>query len=126
VPKQSRLEVRLSSRARSDIANAIKTSFAEFGEAASVRYEALISQALNDLAHDPQRPGSQARPDLLVEGARAYHLSFSRKMAGLARVKKPRHFLLYRAREEAVEVIRLLHDAGDLERHIPKEPRTFD
>jgi toxin ParE1/3/4 len=104
----------------------LKKSSQEFGEAASVRYRALILQALSDIANDPQRPGSQARPDLLLEGARAYHLSFSRRAAGPPRVKKPRHFLVYRASEEAIEVVRLLHDARDLERHIPQEQSPAD
>jgi len=37
-------------------------------------------------------------------------------------VKKPRHFLVYRRRgEEVIDVVRVLHDARDLERHLPDE-----
>jgi plasmid stabilization system protein ParE len=40
------------------------------------------------------------------------------------RVKAPRHFLLYRRREERViEVGRVCHDARDLVRHVPAEYR---
>ena len=36
-------------------------------------------------------------------------------------VKEPRHFLLYRRRQDgAVEVARILHDNQDLDRHLPE------
>jgi len=38
-------------------------------------------------------------------------------------VKAPRHFQLYRRREDEVEIARLLHDARDLERQVPEEFR---
>jgi toxin ParE1/3/4 len=39
-------------------------------------------------------------------------------------VKAPRHFLLYRRRDEGViEVARVIHDARDLTRHLPEEYR---
>jgi plasmid stabilization system protein ParE len=39
-------------------------------------------------------------------------------------VKEPRHFLLYRRREDGViEVARILHDGRDLQRHLPEEYR---
>ena len=40
------------------------------------------------------------------------------------RVKEPRHFLLYRRRGKVIEVMRILHDARDLERHLPEEYRN--
>jgi len=64
--------------------------------AVSLRYRALIGQALLAIEADPERLGSKARPDLLVEGARTYHISLSRTRLAGARVKEPRHFLLYR------------------------------
>ena len=62
----------------------------------------------------------------MIEGSRAYHLSFSRGRAGRPGVKEPRQYLVYRHRENMVEVARLLHDALDLERHIPEKYRRFD
>lgn len=65
----------------------------EFGSRAALRYDALIKQALKDIAADPERPGSTKRPEIMIEGARSYHISFSRtRMAG-TRVKRPRHVL---------------------------------
>ena len=93
-----------------------------FGEHATGRYGDLLKQALRDIAADPERPGSKDRPDL-ARGVRTYHLFFSRdRVRGtLGVVKKPRHFLVYRRRGEAlIDVVRILHDARDLERHLPE------
>lgn len=90
-----------------------------FGERAAARYRDLLKQALRDIASDPERSGSRERPDL-ARGVRTYHLFFSRDRArrDLGVVKKPRHFLVYRRRSEAViDVVRVLHEARDLERH---------
>ncbi len=35
----------------------------QFGHAAALRYEALIDQAIADLADDPARPAAKERPD---------------------------------------------------------------
>jgi hypothetical protein len=75
-------------------------------------------------APDPERPGSMERPDLMIPGARIYHLVFSRNRVKGRTVKEPRHVLLYRRREDdAIEVARVVHDARDLARHLPKEYR---
>lgn len=99
----------------------MKRSHQEFGEAASLRYQALILQAIRDIGEEPDRPGSTERPELMIDGAKTYDLSFSRGRAGRPGVNKPRHFLLYRRRDDVIEVARLLHDARDLERQIPEE-----
>ena len=52
---------------------------------------------------------------------RTYHLSMSRTRVTGARVKEPRHFLLYRRRQDgAVQVVRILHDSQDQDRHLPE------
>jgi toxin ParE1/3/4 len=93
-----------------------------FGERAAARYRGLLKQAIHDIAADPERPGSQARPDL-ARGIRTYHLYFSRGRArsSLGAVGRPRHFLVYRRREGVLDVVRVLHDARALERHLPRE-----
>ena len=95
----------------------------KFGEAASTRYLALIKQAMRDIASDPVRPGSKERSEIMIEGARTYHLSLSRSRLIGPTVKEPRHFLLYRRRGEFIEVARILHDALDFERHLPGDYR---
>ena len=89
----------------------------EFGARAALRYDALVMQALKDLSADPERPGSTERSELLIEGARTYHLKFSRaRVAAGERVRTPRHFLVYRCGlDGVVEVVRILHDRRSLE-----------
>jgi toxin ParE1/3/4 len=97
----------------------------EFAEDAALRYDALLTEALADIGDDPERPGSQQRPEL-AKGVLAYHLSFSRDRArsALGVVHRPRHFLIYRRQGHVIEVLRVLHDARDLRRHLPEEYRT--
>jgi toxin ParE1/3/4 len=120
--RSRRFEVRLTRTAQRDVKAILNWSRKEFGEAAAARYKALIKQALRDIAADPERPGSAERPEILIEGARTYHLWYSRGRVKGQGVKAPRHFLLYRRREERViEVGRVCHDARDLARHVPEE-----
>lgn len=124
VPESGRiLRIVLAPAARTDIREALMWSQERFGERAAARYGDLLKQALRDIAADPERPGSKERPDL-ARGVRTYHLFFSRDRArsDLGLVRKPRHFLVYRLRGEAViNVVRVLHDVRDLERHLPEE-----
>lgn len=115
--------LRLSALAQSDIAHVLSWTEQRHGDRARERYGHLLSSALRDLAADPLRPGSAARPEL-GEGVRSYHLRAARKQAGVAR---PRHLILYRIRGTSiVEVGRVLHDAMEPERHaafdLPPQP----
>jgi toxin ParE1/3/4 len=122
VGKERGLQFHITGPARRDIAAILKKSQRDFGKAASLRYRALIRQALLDIEADPERPGSIKRPEIMVEGARTYHISLSRTRVSAPKVKDPRHFLLYHRREDGViEVGRVLHDSRDLERHRPKD-----
>lgn len=124
MPESGRpLRIVLAPAARSDVREALMWSQERFGERTAARYRDLLKQALRDIAADPERPGFKERPDL-ARGVRTYRLYFSRDRArdDLGVVKKPRHFLVYRRRGEAViDVVRVLHDARDLERHLPEE-----
>jgi toxin ParE1/3/4 len=93
-----------------------------FGKRAALRYRALLKQALRDIAADPERPGSRPRPEV-ADGVRSYHLFFSRDRArtALGVVGEPRHFLIYRHCEKRIDVVRVLHDARDLRRHLPEQ-----
>lgn len=118
-----RVRIVVTPLARSDIREALIWSQERFGESATARYRALLKQALRDITADPDRPGSMERPDL-ARGIRTYHLFVSRDRArgDLGVVKKPRHFLVYRRRGEIlIDVVRVLHDARDLELHLPEE-----
>jgi len=107
----------LAPAARNDIREALLWSQERFGERAAARYRGLLKQALRDIAADPERPD-------LARGIRTYHLCFSRDRArsDLGIVKRPRHFLVYRRRgEDVIDIVRVLHEARDLERHVPGE-----
>jgi toxin ParE1/3/4 len=124
VPKRREIQVVISGPAKRDLAAITRWSKSRFGEAATLRYEALLLQALQDIGDDPERPGSLQRPDLAVEGVRTYHLSFSRARVSGSKVKTPRHFILYRRTPPSViEVGRILHDSRDLSQHLPEEYR---
>jgi toxin ParE1/3/4 len=118
--------------AECDIESILLWTHGHFGEQARLRYEALLIQAINDVANHPDFLGSSQRPEIAAD-VRTYHLFQSRNrvtaQAGYA--KKPRHFLLYRTRADGtVEIGRVLHDSMEVERHLPDEyrphPRSVD
>jgi len=111
---------RLTYPARFDIREILVRSELDHGVAASRRYERLIATALHDIAAEPERNGSMARPELGA-GVRTWHLRGSRERArqwdGV--VRRPRHFLIYKAIDpQIVAVGRVLHDAMELRRHL--------
>nr|WP_243433834.1 type II toxin-antitoxin system RelE/ParE family toxin [Pseudomonas sp. 50_B] len=117
------VQYRISNAARTDIVDALRFSQRHFGEAARVRYQALILRALHDLASNPQHVGSQERDDI-APGLRSYHLFYSRQHSRppQAQVKKPRHVLFYRVIDDSlIEVVRLLHDAMEVQLHLPAQ-----
>ena len=91
--------VRITPPADEDIIDILAWSAERFGPSVQERYARLIDAAIRDVADDPERPGSRARPEL-AQGMRTYHLSFSRQRArGQGSIlRKPRHFLVYRLR----------------------------
>ncbi len=119
---------RLSPEAQEDIEAILAWTHREFGERVRLRYEGLLVQAILDLADDPTRTGSLERSEL-ANGAKTYHLRHSRdhvsRSAG--RIRKPRHFLLFRvAADGCLEIGRVLHDSMDLARRLPLDYRSAD
>jgi len=113
--------VRLSAAAEADIVSMFTRTEDRFGHAARRRYQALLITALRDIASDPERRGSAARPEL-GPAVRSYHLRYSRERASVLEgvVRTPRRLLLYRAVvPDIVDVGRVLHDAMEVERHLP-------
>ena len=116
------LRYRLSEAAQVDILSILAWTHAQFGEAARRRYERLIAAALRDVASEPDRLGSLARPELGA-GVRSWHLRLSRDHVkpGVEVVRRPRHFLVYRSEPGLVVVGRVLHDAMELARNVDPE-----
>ena len=113
------LRYRLSESAQGDLINILAWTHEQFGEAARVRYESLIVAALRDVAAQPDRPGSLARPELGV-GVRSWHLRLSpdHVRPGVGVVRRPRHYLVYRFEPDLTVIGRVLHDAIELARHV--------
>lgn len=112
---------RLSLLAEQDIEEILAWTHAQFGERIRLRYEELLVQAILDLAQDAGRDGSLKRPEL-AKGAFTYHLRHSRDHVSpaIGRIRKPRHFLLYRITADGcLEIGRVLHDSMDLALHLP-------
>jgi toxin ParE1/3/4 len=119
---------RLSPEAEQDIEAILAWTHGQFGEQVRLRYEELLVQAILDLAGDPGRSGTLDRPEL-AKGAKTYHLRHSRDHVNRAagRIRKPRHFLLYRVAHDAcLEIGRVLHDSMDLARHLPADYQSAD
>jgi toxin ParE1/3/4 len=112
--------ITISAPAERDLRDIFLWSETEFGGVAADRYEVLIAQALADIAENPYRPGAKHRDDLLA-GIYTYHLVSSRNLVPEDRVKSPRHFLIYRVLANRIEILRVLHDSRDLDRHIPRD-----
>jgi toxin ParE1/3/4 len=113
----------LAPAARNDIREMLLWSREHFGRSAATRYRELLQRTLFDIAANPECPGSRARNEL-ASGVRTYHLFFSRNRAAseLGMVKKPRHLLVYRMRDDnVIQLIRVLHDSRDLSRHLPSD-----
>jgi toxin ParE1/3/4 len=113
---------RLSEAAQGDVLSILAWTHEQLGESARLRYEALIVAALRDVAGQPDRAGSVARPEFGA-GVRSWHLRLSRSHVrpGVEPVRRPRHFLVYRTEPTLVVIGRVLHDAMELARHLDPE-----
>lgn len=115
----SKLALRISHQAQSDILDILRYTQRTFGEGARQRYQRLIQAALIALLVDPERPGSKARSDIFP-GLRSLHLYHCRLAVASGRVIKPRHIVLYRiVANQTLEIVRILHDAMEISRHLP-------
>lgn len=112
------LLLRLSPEAEADIDDILEWSVTSFGQAVRDGYEELISTAIGALLAAPETPGSHARPEL-GPGIRVIHLKLSRDRVpiGVRRIGSPRHFVVYRQVDDALQVVRILHEAMDAPRH---------
>jgi toxin ParE1/3/4 len=97
-----------SARARQDIVEVLRYTRDRWGEAQAREYRDLIKEGLNAIAADPECGKVRtARPGVL-----SYHIRQPGRAA--------RHVLFYRLRSSGVvEIIRLLHDSMDFDRHLP-------
>jgi toxin ParE1/3/4 len=112
---------RLSAEAEDDIFDLLDYTEDRFGDIARLRYEALLLTGLLDISANHERPGSVIRPEL-GQDVRTYHLRHSRDRVRGGTVRRPRHILLFRvSRPDLIGVGRVLHDAMEVERHLPSQ-----
>lgn len=97
-----------SPRARRDVAEVLRYTRDRWGKAQAREYRDLINAALKAIIVNPGRGKAQStRPGVL-----SYHI----KQPG----RHARHIVFYRVRSSGVlEIIRLLHDSMDFDRHLP-------
>ncbi|MBI2800677.1 MAG: type II toxin-antitoxin system RelE/ParE family toxin [Gammaproteobacteria bacterium] len=106
--------VRLTAAAEADFEEILRWTVAQFGEARARVYAGTVSAALNELVAGPTVAGAKKRDDIL-NGLFTLHVA--------RKGRKGRHFVMFRVGRapdhEVMEVLRLLHDAMDLQRHLP-------
>ena len=106
--------VRLTAAAEADFEEILRWTQEQFGEAQARIYAGTVSAALNDLAAGPNVIGARKRDDIL-KGIFTLHVA--------RKGHKGRHFVMFRVGRtpdgDVIDVLRLLHDAMDLPRHLP-------
>ena len=106
--------VRLTAAAEADLEGILRWTVARFGEAQARIYAEAVAAALNDLLGGPTVAGATKRNDIL-KGLFTLHVA--------RKGRKGRHFVMFRVvrapNHDVIEVLRLLHDAMDLQRHLP-------
>jgi toxin ParE1/3/4 len=102
--------VRLTAAAERDFQSILTWTTEQFGEAQARDYAGTLSAAIHALTDGPDVLTSKPR-DEIGPGLRILHAArFGRRA---------RHMLLYRVAPDAViDVLRILHDAMDIERHV--------
>lgn len=106
--------VRLTKTAESDFQSIIVWTLREFGDLQARIYAETLSAALVALTAGPATAGAKKRSEI-GKGIFALHVARGDH--------RGRHFVLFRVaagkHRRHIEVLRLLHDAMDLTRHIP-------
>ena len=106
--------VRLSAAAQADFQDIVRWTLAQFGPVQAQAYARTLTQAVEALAAGPQVIGVRARDDI-AKGWFTLHVARNGR--------KGRHFVMFRIGEDegqqVIDVLRLLHDAMDLPRHLP-------
>ena len=111
---EQRWRVRFGAAAELDFANILKWTADNFGARQSRAYRNTLVQAIAELADGPDVAGSKAR-DEIMPGLRTLHVA--------RHGRRGSHFLIYRAAPRStIEIVRILHDRMDLQRHVPFAP----
>jgi toxin ParE1/3/4 len=108
--------VRLATVAEDDLRQILAWTSANFGEAQARIYAETLSVALEALVDGPAILGAEKRPDI-GRGISTLHVA--------RHGRKGRHFVMFRVGrhqdQDVIDVLRVLHDTMDLQRHMPPE-----
>ena len=105
--------VRLSDAAEADFRRILRWTVENFSQTQARVYADTLSSALKDLTAGPEILGVKKRSEI---DANILILHVARKG------RKGRHFILFRVNKQennVIDVLRLLHDNMDIERHLP-------
>ncbi len=106
--------VRLTAAAEADFEEILRWTVDHFGDAQAHTYAETLTAALNDLAAGPTVASAKKRDDIL-KGIFTLHVA--------RKGRNGRHFIMFRVgrarNRDVIEVLRLLHDAMDLQRYLP-------
>ena len=107
--------VRLSAAAETDFRQILRWTVDYFGSAQAKIYATTLSLALSALTAGSSLIGVKERPEI---GTNICTLPVARNG------HKGRHFIMFRVTasqdSKVIDVLRLLHDSVDLERHLPQ------
>jgi toxin ParE1/3/4 len=108
--------VRLGAAAEVDFANILKWTSENFGARQARVYRNTLVQAIGELADGHDVAGSRSRDEIMA-GIRTVHIA--------RRGRRGSHFMMYRAAPNStIEIVRILHDRMDLQRHVPSDEST--
>ena len=106
--------VRLAAAAEADIQDILRWTLEQFGPSQAKSYAGTLSASLEALAVGSAVTGAKARNDI-AKGLFTLHVTRDGR--------KGRHFVMFRIGRdqghEVIDVLRVLHDAMDLPRHLP-------
>ncbi len=106
--------MRLTAAAERDYQHILAWTLQTFGQNQLAIYRQTLSDALAQLHHGPDVPGSKRR-DEIAGGICTLHVG--------RQGRKGRHFVMFTANPQAktVNVLRILHDQMDLARHLDED-----
>ena len=108
-------KVRLAAQAELDFSEIITWTLENFGERQAETYAETLTLAIEAL-HGLEQLGAKARHDI-GPGISTLHVA--------RQGRSGRHFVVFsEAKDQYIDVLRLLHDSMDLARHIPPANHT--
>jgi toxin ParE1/3/4 len=118
-------EFRLAADAAAELDEILDWSESNFGAQARARYNALLFEAMQNVADDPHQPMVRWRQAHGMEVG-IYHVQHSRVRvpAEFGRVAEPRHYLLFRLGADGViDILSFVHDSMLVDRVFRKLTR---